>query len=176
MHRVPLVFTRRSALLLGLVAAGTIALPGVAAKIQLTAPAHVERTKGARPEIEPDRYLFTCESSLAPIGPFTRLEAVWSSPGYMTIESVTATYVGAELFSLTDEEQAIVAVAENAGMTVKDERPLYLSILAACARIANRNMETRLSQLGAPVVEAALALQPDAPQAKQFAMWLAQNS
>ena len=118
-------------------------------------------------------YSFRCASLRGPVGEYSKLVEVWASTQYMRITSCEVDYIGPGEHSLTLEESAIVQVAEDAGLVVDDRAAAYLTILATCTRIPLDTLEVRLAELGAPVVTAALALAPEAPQAKQLAEWLA---
>jgi hypothetical protein len=173
--------TRRSVFQIGLVSLGIIATP-IGALTRPDSYGHLDgttRTANAAPQavagVEAPRYLFVCESSLGYVGPFTKVEEVWSSPSYMKMTSVTVMYIGSGSLVLNDEESSIVAVAEKAGMTVSDKPALYMTILEVCARVATEHLDERLHTLGAPVVKAALAREPHAPQAQLLAGWLDAN-
>lgn len=173
--------TRRSVFQIGLVSLGIIAAP-IGALARPVSIGHEDvmartanATSAAMVGVEVPRYLFVCESSLGYAGPFSKVEAVWSSPSYMNLTSVTVMYIGSGSLVLSDDELSIVAVAEKAGMTVSDKPALYMTILEVCARVANSNLDERLNTLGAPVVKAALAREPDAPQAQLLAAWLDAN-
>jgi hypothetical protein len=179
MRYTRLEFGRRSLFQLVLVSLGVVFAPNVGSVLSAdgahTAKAAPVGAAAVKVGVEPPRYLFTCESPLPNVGPFNKLEAVWSSPSYMSITSTTATYVGSGNLVLSDGELSIVAVAEGAGMAVTDKPALYLTVLGVCARIANDQLDQRLSALGVPVVKAALALEPDAPQAQLLTAWLEAN-
>ncbi|HSP75111.1 MAG TPA: hypothetical protein VLO31_02705 [Cryobacterium sp.] len=167
---------RRSVLRLGAAigvfaaAALTGAVPARASALGL--PAALDDTTEIPLELEP-LYSFRCFSLQGPVAEYSRLAEVWASTQYMRITSCEVNYIGPGAHSLTLEESAIVQVAEDAGMAVDDRAAAYLSILTTCTRIPLDTLEVRLAELGAPVVTAALALAPEAPQAKQLAEWLA---
>lgn len=122
--------------------------------------------------LEPEpRYAFRCLTPSATAVEYSRLEEVWASPMYMRTTSCEVRYIGQGQHALTVEESAIVQIAEGAGLVTGDRAAAYLTILAACTRIAP-DLEVRLAQLGVPMVTAALALAPEAPQAKRLSEWL----
>jgi hypothetical protein len=167
-----LVVTRRTALRIGAVAALTaaaVAAPSTA--LAATRP----RTADTLPDVDPNvpRYRFDPVSFRPDLAPLHRLEEVWASPAYMTITDCVVTYIGEETFRLTPEEQAIVAVAEQAGAVVDDPETTYRLILAVSTRVDPARLEAKLAEVGRPVVEASLVLAPEAPQAARFAAWLA---
>lgn len=168
-----LIVGRRTALRLGAVTAfGIGAL--VVAGTPLTAAAE-PAGEGTASSTDSDvpRFRFDCITPVPGFAPLHRLEEVWASPRYLTFTDCRVTYVGAEPFRLTPEESAIVRVAESAGAVVDDRPAMYMLILAATARIDPARFEAKLAELGRPVVEASLALAPQAPQATRFADWLA---
>lgn len=171
MHR-PVIVSRRTALQLGAVAAwslGTLAFvpPQVAVA---AAPAAVPVDDGE--EAEGPRYRFDAVMRVPAYAPLHRLEEVWASPGYLTITDCVVRYVGPQPFRLTEEESAVVDVAVAAGAVVEDRTAMYLLILAASTRIDPARFDAKLAELGRPVVQASLALAPEAPQAGGFAAWL----
>ncbi|MEO6826811.1 MAG: hypothetical protein ABI255_04255 [Microbacteriaceae bacterium] len=175
MRQLPYEISRRSAIRVGFLALVGATLPQLSDIARLSGagqPSVRERVAMADPAKQAPRYLFTCQSPLPNVGAFTTIEDVWSSPAYMTIDSCVVSYIGAGPFVLTDAESWIVSVAENAGMTVTDRPALYLTILSACTRIRSSELAARLAALGAPVVRAALAREPEAPQAKLLSAWL----
>lgn len=168
---------RRSVLRMGLavVALGAVGNPpGYAStRPSATTTPIPDSSDVAVESVEPAvRYEFICHSAARPIGTFTSLAEVWAFTRYMKIIYGEAEYVGPGEHTLTIEEAAIVQVARDAGMVVDDPADLYRTILATCTRIAPASLDARLSELGVPVVKAALALAPDAPQARQFRSWL----
>ena len=170
MHR-PVIVSRRTALQLGAVAAwslGTIA--SAPSQVAVAAvPAVVPVDDG---ETEGPRYRFDAVMRVPTYAPLHRLEEVWASPGYLTITDCVVRYVGPQPFLLTDEESAVVDVAVAAGAVVEDRTAMYLLILAASTRIDPARFDAKLAELGRPVVQASLALAPEAPQAGGFAAWL----
>lgn len=175
MPHLPYEISRRSAIRVGFLAVVGAALPQLSDFARLSEPRQSVaggRMAATDPVKEAPRYLFIPQSPLPNLGTFTTIEDVWSSSAYMAIDSCVVTYIGAEPFVLTDAESWIVSVAENAGMTVTDRPALYLTILSACTRIRNSELAAHLAELGAPVVRAALAREPEAPQAKLLSAWL----
>lgn len=175
MPQLPYEISRRSVIRVGFLAIVGAALPRLSDIAQVSGlgqSAAKGRVALADPAKEAPRFLFTCQSPLPNAGTFTTIEDVWSSPAYMTIDSCVVSYIGTEPFVLTDAESWIVSVAENAGLTVSDRPALYLTILSACTRIRSSQLAERLAELGAPIVRAALAREPGAPQAKLLSAWL----
>jgi len=166
---------RRTVLRLGLAAVAVGALGSQTMAADATQAPSSAGFLVQKVSVPPPRYLFACTTDDATVAGLSRLEAVWAFTGYMGIISCVTTYVGPGSYSLTPEESAIVAVAEKAGMVVADRPALYLTILETCTRIPPSLLAARLAELGAPVVKAALARAPEAPQAKLLSTWLDQN-
>lgn len=168
---------RRSVLKIGLAVAalGAIGGPAIAngsLRFALTDPV-VEPSAAVQETMpEPVRYLFTTSSFQRPLQQFTRLEAVWGYTNYMKIASCTVEYAGEGTHELTLEEDAVVQVAEDLGLAVGDRGAVYRTILEACTRIHPSILQTRLGELGVPIVTAAVTLAPHAPQAPVFRRWL----
>ncbi|MDR7157760.1 hypothetical protein J2X42_000443 [Arthrobacter sp. BE255] len=146
-------------------------------------PVQVAASAGARGEaayrIPPEkpepkaRYQFDCfEVGGARIGTLSSLEEVWASSRYMRIANCEVTYVGGGPHILTPEEETAVHVAIAAGAPSDDRSALFLRILKACIRTDPRELDTRLSELGAPVIKGALAFAPLAPQSVLLERWL----
>lgn len=119
------------------------------------------------------RFRFDCTSPVAAVAPLTRLEEVWANPLYLTFTGCTVRYIGAGPFVLTAEESAIVDLAARGRGDMGDRRGTYLQVLRASTRIDPARFEQRLNELGPPVVEAAVARAPEAPQAHLLRKWLA---
>jgi len=170
-HQEPVV-SRRTALRLGALTLGIATLAVL--RPPLTAVADTARAVTGDP-VDPDvpRFRFDCITAVPGFAPLHRLEEVWASPRYLTFTDCRVTYIGAEPFRLTPEEAAIVNVAEDAGAVIADPQAMYLLILAATARIDPARFDVKLAELGRPVVQASLALAPEAPQADRFRDWLA---
>lgn len=134
---------------------------------------HADSSSGA-PDIP--RYVFHCMTAKGPVGPFTRIEGLWADPQYLRILTATAVYNGLGSYQLTAKENAIVDVAVKAGASGANPTALYLRILSLCTRVALPDLQRRLAKEGAPVVTAAIALYPDAPQAGLLGKWLAAHS
>lgn len=169
---------RRTVLRVGLAAVALGALGNQAMAADATTVSPAALTTGLLVQhvaVPAPRYLFACVTDEGPVEGMSRLEGVWAFTGYMGVISCVVTYVGPGSYALTPQESAIVAVAENAGMVVTDRPALYLTILETCTRIPPSLLPARLVALGAPVVEAALAQAPEAPQAKLFSAWLDKN-
>lgn len=167
----PVIVSRRTALQLGAVAAwslGTLAF----VPPQLAAGAAAAAVPVGDGEAEGPRFRFDVVMRVPAFAPLHRLEEVWASPGYLTISDCVVRYVGPQPFRLTDEESAVVDVAVAAGAVVEDRTAMYLLILAASTRIDPARFDAKLAELGRPVVQASLALAPEAPQAGGFAAWL----
>jgi hypothetical protein len=172
MTRRTLIVSRRTALQLGALAAwslGSLAL-APAYPSAMAAPAASAKGAGSRPAAP--RFRFDCVTRVRGFSPLHRLEEVWADPRYLTVTDCVVRYVGPPPFILTAEESAIVGVAEAAGAVVADRQATYLLILAASTRIDPARLDAKLAELGRPVVEASLALAPEAPQAAAFAAWL----
>jgi hypothetical protein len=90
----------------------------------------------------------------------------------MRIANCEVTYVGGGPHILTPEEETAVHVAIAAGAPSDDRSALFLRILKACIRTDPRELDTRLSELGAPVIKGALAFAPLAPQSVLLERWL----
>jgi hypothetical protein len=103
------------------------------------------------------------------------LNDVWSSPRYTSFTDCVVTYTGTGAFELTDDEQAIVNVVGNAGGDVSNPQFTYLTVVAATTRMDPPALDSRLAQLGAPIVAGSIALAPNAPQGLLFQSWLAAN-
>jgi len=164
--------SRRTALRLGVVVAWSVGTLAVASTQLAATPMPRPAEVAAEEPLEEPRYRFDCVTPVPGFAPLGRLEEVWASSRYLTFTDCVVSYVGAEAFTLTAEESAIVRVAEEAGAVVDDRRALYLLILAASTRIDPARFDAKLAELGRPVVAASLALAPDAPQAPRFAAWL----
>jgi hypothetical protein len=170
-HHEPVV-SRRTALRLGALAVGIATL--AVAQPPLTAVAGPARAAtGDSVDSDVPRFRFDCITPVPGFAPLHRLEEVWANPRYLTFTDCRVTYIGSEPFRLTPEEAAVVDVAEEAGAVVTDPQAMYLLILAATARIDPARFEAKLAELGRPVVQASLALAPEAPQADRFRDWLA---
>ncbi len=169
---------RRSFLRLGVAVAalGAIGAPAVASgavQSMFTGEPVVDPSAAVGESLpEPLRYLFRCSSLDRPLRDFTRLDAVWAYTGYLRIASCQVEYIGDGPHELTLEEDAVVQVAEDLGEVVTDRTATYMTILAACTRIHPSVLDETLNGLGVPLVTAALALAPQAPQVKQFQAWL----
>lgn len=166
------IVSRRTALRIGVVAVLT-ASAVVAPTAAQAAPG--SRTADTAPDVDADvpRFRFDPVSPRPDLAPLHRLEEVWASAAYMTMTDCVVTYIGEGAYRLTPDEAAIVAVAETAGAVVEDPESMYRLILAVSTRIDPARFEAKLAEVGRPVVEASLALAPEAPQAARFAAWLA---
>lgn len=166
--------TRRGALKLAAMAAlsigGSLALPMVPEHAAAAAVRTAPRTPVT--ELPVPRYRFDCVSPVPQFAPLGRLEEVWADARYLTMTDCVTTYVGEGPFVLTPEESAIVDVVTQSGGVVSDRQATYLLILAVSTRIDPARLEQKLAQVGRPIVQASLALAPQAPQARQFTAWL----
>lgn len=172
MTRRSLIVSRRDALRLGAVAAWSLAslTRGQPTSSAVAAPVVTAVDTEAAPDAR--RFRLDCVTRVRSFSPLKRLEEVWADPRYLTVTDCVAQYVGPPPFVLTPEESAVVGVAAAAGAVVTDPQTMYLLILAASTRIDPARFDAKLAELGRPVVEASLALAPEAPQAGAFAAWL----
>lgn len=171
-------FDRRTMLRLG-VAAGVFGAAVLAAVGQASATGQSASQVDVSSEVPLESetlYSFRCSFLQGPALDYSRLEEVWASTQYLRITSCEVDYIRPGAHSLTLKESAIVQVAEDAGLVVEDRAAAYLTILATCTRIPPGTLAGRLAELGAPMITAALALAPEAPQARQLTEWLVQAS
>lgn len=167
--------TRRGALKIGVVA--TLSIGGLLASPMLAEHAAAATASTAKripvAELPVPRYRFDCVSPVPQFAPLGRLEEVWADARYLTVTDCVTTYVAEDPFVLTPEESAIVDVVTQSGGVVVDRQATYLLILAVSTRIDPANLPQKLAQVGRPIVQASLALAPEAPQSRQFTAWLA---
>ncbi|MCU1634826.1 MAG: hypothetical protein JWQ68_65 [Cryobacterium sp.] len=164
---------RRTALGAGLATVAALALPDpVVASAAAGVPANLAATGLADAIGTDSRYLFSSTFDRGAAEKFTSLEALWADGDYLHLVSCEVSYIGDGPHVLTPAESAIVAVAEKAGGPVADRGSLYRTALATCTRIQPAVLDATLAALGVPVVRAAVAFAPYAPQARQLTDWL----
>lgn len=118
------------------------------------------------PAQTPDRFHIKCYSNTGDLpGTFTRLDQTWASTNYMQIEHCVAVAAAPGPLNLTAEETAITNTAARQLDNPGTEAELYLRIVAVCTRVGSEDGPYGFSSIPVPVLQAALSLCPEAPQA-----------
>jgi hypothetical protein len=125
------------------------------------APAPSDDAEG---EGEGEGYVLSCVTEDGPLPvQYSRLEEVWSSSNYLRMLFCEATPRGSGPYEMTAEqlEVARVAVGSDREPTGED----YLAVVAACTRLGEPDGPRSIEGAPASVLEAALLVCPEAPQA-----------
>ncbi|MFD4422209.1 hypothetical protein ACFWN7_12010 [Agromyces sp. NPDC058484] len=158
----------------GMIALLALALVGCAS------PAGIDGTRSPTPTTTPStttapttppppggdeaRFLIECfYPDGSAVGTFTRLEEAWASTNYVRIDHCEARVAASGTLELSDEEQAVAAVAE-AGLPGEDPTELFLRTLAACVRVVPEGTQG-IATYPTSILQAALELCPEAPHA-----------
>ena len=99
------------------------------------------------------------------VGDYSSLEETWASTNYLRIDHCVTRYVGPPPFTLTEEEKAVAMLASSQSDDAGEPEQLFLDVYAACTRIGSEDGPYGFSSIPVPVLEATLALCPEAPQA-----------
>lgn len=99
------------------------------------------------------------------VGDYSSLEETWASTNYLRIDHCVTRYVGPQPFTLTEEEKAVTTIASSQSTDAGEFEQLFLDVYAACTRIGSEDGPYGFSSIPVPVLEATLALCPEAPQA-----------
>lgn len=99
------------------------------------------------------------------------LEAVWADTRYLRMSAVAVKYIGSKPQVLTAEENAAVNAASAAGAQGTREQ-ICLAIVAACTRIDPRTVYAGFTVVGRPIIDGALTIAPQAPQAAVMKRWI----
>lgn len=99
------------------------------------------------------------------VGDYSSLEETWASTNYLRIDHCVTRYVGPPPFTLTEEEKAVVEIASSQLVDAGEPEQLFLDVYAACTRIGSEDGPYGFSSIPVPILEATLALCPEAPQA-----------
>ncbi|HSP75108.1 MAG TPA: VCBS repeat-containing protein [Cryobacterium sp.] len=102
------------------------------------------------------------------LGDFSSLDETWASTNYLRIDHCVTRYGGPSPFTLTEDEAAIAEIASSQLTDPGEPERLYLNIFAACTRIGSEDGPYGFSSIPVPVLEAALSLCPEAPQANMI--------
>jgi hypothetical protein len=114
----------------------------------------------------PVRFLIKCYSNTGDLlGTFTRLDQTWASTNYMQIGHCVAVAVAQGPLKLTAEEATIANTAASQVDNPGTEAEVYLKIVAVCTRVGSEDGPYGFSSIPVPVLQAALLLCPEAPQA-----------
>lgn len=167
-------FQRRTLVKLGI--AGAVVAAG--ASVTLVARAAPGQAPKAKPGPGKARAVPLARYSFTPTGydgrvlpDLASLEAVWAETRYLTMSGVAVRYVGSNPQVLTAGENQAVNAAVASG--AKGSRAqICLAIVAACTRIDQRTVYAGLTAVGRPIVNGALDLAPQAPQASVMQRWI----
>ena len=99
------------------------------------------------------------------LGDFSSLEETWGSTNYLRIDHCVTRYGGPPPFTLTENEAAIAEIASSQLTDPGEPEQIFLNVFAACTRIGSEDGPYGFSSIPVPVLEAALSLCPEAPQA-----------
>ena len=99
------------------------------------------------------------------LGEYSSLNETWASTNYMRIDHCITRYLGPLPFTLTEEEAAVAEIAASQLADPGSPEQLFLDIYSACTRIGSEDGPYGFSSIPVPVLEAALSLCPEAPQA-----------
>ena len=168
----------RRTLLRAALGAGVLAVAGVQVPMVAAAkPPDVEpftlkpgRGNGALPPA--DRYRYRMFTSFGIVAEVARIEEVWAHHQYTRLTAVEIVYTGPGSRALSATEKAVVQVARDKGARQADDAALFDQVLVTCTRTPPSILPSRLAALGAPGVEAALAMAPEAPQSDELRGWL----
>jgi len=118
------------------------------------------------PAQAPVRFHIKCYSNTGDlIDTFTRLDQTWASTNYMQIGHCVAVAVAPGPLKLTAHETAITKAAASQVDNPGPEAEVYLKIVAVCTRVGSEDGPYGFSSIPVPVLQAALLLCPEAPQA-----------
>jgi len=108
-------------------------------------------------------YALSCVTEDGPLAvQYSRLEEVWSSSNYLRMLYCEATW-GSEPYEMTDEQREVAAIA--AGPDREPTATDYLTVVAACTRLGETDGPHSIEGASTSVLEAAVMLCPEAPQA-----------
>lgn len=99
------------------------------------------------------------------LGDFSSRDETYASSNYSLIDHCVTRYGGLTPFTLTVDEAAIAEIASSQLTDPGEPERIYLDIFAACTRIGSEDGPYGFSSIPVPVLEAALSLCPEAPQA-----------
>ncbi|MCU1634825.1 MAG: hypothetical protein JWQ68_64 [Cryobacterium sp.] len=101
----------------------------------------------------------------ASLGTFASLMETWASTNYLKIEYCEAHYADGPPVALTDKEKAATDAAAAGIPDAGDPADLLLRVVAACTRIGSEDGAGGFSSTPVSILQGALVLCPEAPQA-----------